>query len=187
MPSSLLWHARFGHINYDSFRLLRKSGVSSFPTIPRNLKQCDVCILGKHSKQPFHDSTSKACRKLELIHSDLCGHMLVPSTNGNRYIMIIIDDYTRMCWVYLLKEKSHAFETFKNFRVWIQNEAQSCIGSLYTDNGREYTSNKFENYLHQHGIKHQTTIPYNCQHNGVAERMNMTLLNMVRSIMFSRM
>jgi len=87
----------------------------------------------------------------------------------------------------MLKEKSHAFETFKNFRVWIQNEAQSCIGSLYTDNGREYTSNKFENYLHQHGMKHQTTIPYNCQHNSAAERMNMTLLNMVRSIMFSRM
>jgi hypothetical protein len=44
--------------------------------------------------------------------------------------MTFIDDYTRMCWVYLLKDKSQAFETFKNFHVWIQNEAQSCIGSL---------------------------------------------------------
>jgi transposase InsO family protein len=163
MSSSLLWHAIFGHINYDSLRLLRKNGVSSFPTIPRKLKQCDACILGKHRKQPFHDSTSRACRKLELIHSDLCGPMPVPSANGNKYIMSFIDDYTRMCWVYLLKDKSQAFETFKIFHVWIQNEAQSRIGSLHTDNGKEYTSNEFESYLHQHGIKHQTTVPYNPQ------------------------
>jgi hypothetical protein len=73
---------------------------------------------------------------------------------------------------------------FKKFHVSIQNEAQSCIGSLHNDNGREYTSNEFESYLCQHGIKHQTTIPYNPQQNGVAERMNRTLLNMVCSMMF---
>jgi hypothetical protein len=114
IPYSLLWHVRFGHINYDNIRLLRKNGVSSFPTIPRKLKQCDSCILGKHNKQPFHDSTSRACRKLELIHSDLCGIMLVPSANGNTYIMTFIDDYTRMRWVYFLKYKSQDFETFNN-------------------------------------------------------------------------
>jgi transposase InsO family protein len=183
-PSSLLWHAIFGHINYDSLHLLKKNGVFGLPTIPRNLKQCDACILGKHSKQPFHDSTSRTCRKIGLIHFDLCGPMPIPFVNGNRYIMYFIDDYTRMCWVYLLKDKSQAFETFKKFHVWIQNEARSCIGSLRTDNGREYTSNEFENYLLQHGIKHQTIVPYNPQQNGVVERMNKTLLNMVCSMMF---
>jgi hypothetical protein len=59
-PSSLLWHAIFGHINYDNLHLLRKNGVSGLPTIPRKRKQCDACILGKHNKQPFHDSTSRA-------------------------------------------------------------------------------------------------------------------------------
>ena len=65
--------------------------------------------------------------------------------------------------MYFLKEKSQAFETFKNFHVWIQNESQSRIGSLHIENGREYTSDEFENYLHQHGIKHQTTLTYNPQ------------------------
>ena len=87
--------------------------------------------------------------------------MPVPSANGNKYIMTFIDDYTRMCWVYLLKNKSNAFQTFKNFHTWIENDAQSHIGSIRTDNGKEYTSNEFENYLHQHGIKHQTIVPYN--------------------------
>ena len=50
LPSSLLWHARFGHLNYDSLRLLKKNGVVGLPTIPRKHKQCDACILGKHSK-----------------------------------------------------------------------------------------------------------------------------------------
>ena len=110
--------------------------------------------------------------------------MPVPSANGNKYIMTFIDDYTRMCWVYLLKNKSDAFQTFKNFHKWIENDAQSHIGSIRTDNGKEYTSNEFEQYLRQHGIKHQTTVPYNPQQNGVAERMNRTILNMVRSMLF---
>ena len=110
--------------------------------------------------------------------------MLVQSINGNKYIMSFIDDYTRMCWVYLLKDKSQAFETFKKLHVWIQNEAQTKIGTLHIDNGGEYTSNDFENYLHQHGIKHQTMVPYIPQQNGVVERMNNALLNMIRSMMF---
>ena len=62
---SLMWHDRFGNINYDILLMLKKNDVSSLPTIPRSLKQCIACILGKHSKQPFHDSTLRECRKLE--------------------------------------------------------------------------------------------------------------------------
>jgi hypothetical protein len=94
IPYSLLWHARFVHINYDSLHLLTKNDVDDFPTIPRKLKQCDACILGKHRKQPFHDSTSRSYRKIKLIHFYLCGPMPIPSTNGNKYIMSFIDDYT---------------------------------------------------------------------------------------------
>jgi hypothetical protein len=115
ISSSLLRHAIFDQINHDRLCLLRKNGVSSFPTIPRKLKKCDACILGKHNKQPFHDSTSRACRKLELIHSNLCGPMHVPFANGNKYIMTFIDDYTRMCSMYLLKDNSQAFQTFNFF------------------------------------------------------------------------
>ena len=103
--------------------------------------------------------------------------MPVPSTNGNKYIMTFIDHCTRMCWVCLLKYKPQAFETFKKFHVWIENEAQSRISTLHTDNGGEYTSNEF--HLHQHGNKHQTIVPYNPRRNVVVERMNM-----VRSMLF---
>ena len=115
---------------------MNKNGVTSLPTIPRTLKQCDACILGKHNKQCFHDSHSRAHKKIEFIHSNLCGPMHVPYANGNQYMMTFIDDYTRMCWVYLLKNKSDAFQTFKNFHTWIENGAQSHIGSIRIDNGK---------------------------------------------------
>ena len=98
-----MWHARFGHINYDSLIIMKQKGVQGLPTIPRQLSPCDTCILGKHSKQPFNDSMFQASRKLGLIHSDLCGPMHVPSTNGKKYIMTFIYDFTWMSWVYLLK------------------------------------------------------------------------------------
>ena len=103
--------------------MLNKSGVTGLPTIPRKPNQCDACILGKHNKQAFHDSHSRAHRKCELIHLDLCGLMPVPSTNGNKYMMTFIDDQTRLCWVYLLNNKSNSFQTFKNFYTWIENDA----------------------------------------------------------------
>ena len=74
-----------------------------------------------------------------------------------------------MCWVYLLKEKSQVFEVFKKFHLLITNEAQLTIGTIRTDNGGEYTSHAFETYLQENGIKHETTIPYNPQKNGVYE------------------
>jgi len=122
-PSSPLRHTRFGHFNYDNLHLLKRNGVTGLPTILRKLKQCDACILGKHKKQYFHDSYSAVHRKFEHIHSYLCGPMHIPFTNGNKYMMIFTDDYTRMCWVYLLKRKFEALETFKNIHAWIENDA----------------------------------------------------------------
>ena len=89
-----------------------------------------------------------------------------------------------MCWVYLLETKSEAFQTFKNFHACIKNQAQACIGTFHFDNGKEYTSNEFEDYLCKHGVTHQISIPYNPQQNDVAERMNRTLMNMARSNVF---
>jgi len=110
--------------------------------------------------------------------------MHIPSIFGNKYIMNFIDDYIRLCWVYLLKHKSQAFETFKNFHVWIENEAQTSIRTLLTDNGRGCNCNEFETNLRQHRIKHETIVPYNPRKNGVAKRMIKTLWNMLRLMLF---
>ena len=89
-----------------------------------------------------------------------------------------------MCWVYLLNTKFEAFQTFKNFHAWIENQTQARIGTFRLDNGKKYTFNEFEDYLCKHGITHQTFVPYNPRQNGVAKRMNRTLMNMARSMKF---
>lgn len=63
LPSSLLWHAIFGNINYNNIRIMKEKGIKGLPTIPRNLKSCHACILVKHYKQPFHSSVSRSSRK----------------------------------------------------------------------------------------------------------------------------
>ena len=96
----------------------------------------------------------------------------------------MVDDYSKMCSVYLLKEKSQFFDIFKKIDLLTTNEAQLNVGTIRIDNGGEYTSNFCEIYLQENGIKHETTIPYNPQKNGVTEWMRKSLLNMVRSTMF---
>ena len=114
---------------------MKQQGIKRLPTVPRKFTPCNACILGKHHKHSFQNSKSRATRKLSLIHSDVCGPMLIPTTNGNKYILTFIDDYSRMCWVYLLKEKSQVFYVFKKFHFLITNEAQLTIGTIRTDNG----------------------------------------------------
>lgn len=92
-------------------------------TILRKVKQCDAFIIGKHGKQTFHDYGYREHRNITLIHFYLCGLMPIISKNGNTYIMNFIDDYTRMCWEYLLKNKSEYFGTLRNFQAWIENDA----------------------------------------------------------------
>jgi len=81
-----------------------------------------VVIGGMMNIMDIAEGTTRACRKIELIHYDLRRPMPIPSANGNRYIVTFIYDYTRMCWVYLMKDKSQVFETFKIFHAWIQTE-----------------------------------------------------------------
>ena len=105
--------------------------------------------------------------------------MPIATANGNKYVQTFIDDYLRMCWVYLLTNKSQVFDVLKKNHSMIKNETQQNIGILRIDNGGEYTSHAFEQYLKDNGIKHKTTIPYNPQQNGVVERVNHTIMEKV--------
>ena len=105
-----------------------------------------------------------------MVHSDICGP-LPTSLGGCRYFLLFVDDFSRMTWVYFLKQNSEAFEKFKTFRQLIENEVKENIGTLRTDNGGEFTSNEFKNYCMDNGIKRHLTNVYTPQQNGVVERI----------------
>ncbi|GKG35144.1 retrotransposon protein, putative, ty1-copia subclass, partial [Tanacetum coccineum] len=93
------------------------------------------------------------------------------------------DDFSRYGYVYLLKHKHEVFETFKVIQKEVENQLGKTIKSLRSDRGGEYMSQEFLDHLKKHGIIAHRTPPYSPQNNGVSERRNQTLLDMVRSMM----
>jgi len=156
--------------------------VKGLPTFKRETAKCEACIMGKQKRDPFPTSTWRANKCLQLIHSDICGPM-ESSFGGCRYFLLFIDDCTRMTWVYFLKAKSEAFEKIIHFKHLVENSTKERIATLRTDNGGEFTSNEFNDYCRNNGIKMQLTNSYTPQQNGVTERMNQTLMVMARSML----
>ena len=135
------------------------------------------------TKRPFHSKGNRANDKQELIHSDLCGRMNIQAKCGYEYFMTFIDDYSKYGYIYLLRRKSECFDKFKEFKAEIEKRHGIYIKSLRSDRGGEYLSNDFISYLSEQGITSQMSAPRTPQQNGVAERRNRTLLEMVRSMM----
>jgi len=158
--------------------------VKGLPSIEQPAGSCESCILGKHHREKFISGVSNRAKEpLELVHTDLCGPMQTPSLTGNVYFMSFIDDYSRKTWVYLLKQKSQAFDVFKSFKAMAEKESNIFIKVLRSDGGGEYMSNEFMDFCKYHGIKRQFTAHYTPQQNGVAKRKNQTIMNMARSMM----
>ena len=180
-----LWHLRLGHLGEDNLKILVKNAMvegigSSLEGTVKN--QCKGCFQGKQTRLPFGMGTRRATEKLELIHSDLKGPIDVPTYAGNRYFITFTDDYTRKVWVYMMKKKSETFGVFQIFKRTVETETGLKLKSLRTDNGGEFISWKMKEFLAKEGVKHELTVPYTPEQNGVAERLNRTLLEMARAM-----
>ncbi|GJR69217.1 retrotransposon protein, putative, ty1-copia subclass [Tanacetum coccineum] len=140
-------------------------------------------MSGKMARKPYTHQVERAKDLLGLIHTDVCGPFKIVSRQGASYFVTFTDDFSRYGYVYLLKHKHEVFETFKVFQKEVENQLGKTIKSLRSDRGGEYMSQEFLDHLKDHGIIAHRTPPYTPQHNGVSERRNRTLLDMVRSMM----
>jgi transposase InsO family protein len=167
--------------------LVKKDMVKGLPVLQESNEICSDCVEGKHYRDSIPKAaTWRAYEKLELVHSDICGPINPSSNGGCRYFITFIDDYSRKTWTYPLKDKSSVFEVFQRFRTLVEKQSSCVIKCLRTNRGREFTSDKFKKYCSEHGIKRQWTTVYTPQQNRVSERKNMTLMNMVRSMLTGR-
>ena len=195
-----LWHLRYGHLNYNDLKLLFDQKLVSGLTLTSvdRVEDCHGCAVGKAKRLPFpKKSTRKTTRPLELIHSDVCGPFHVDSVGGSRYFVTFVDDYSRYVTVYMLTAKSEAFDKFVDFVIMSENkfgveiqnfELEGELGvklkKFRSDGGGEYVSSRFIEFCSSRGIEKQITVPYTPQQNGVAERMNRTLMEMARSMIY---
>ena len=182
LSPTYMWHCRLGHISEKRMKRLHDDGfLTSFDF--ESYETCEACLLGKMTKAPFKSITERASDLLELIHTDVCGPMSTTARGGFQYFITFTDDLSRYGYVYLMRHKSEAFEKFKEFQNEVENQRDKKIKALRSDRGGEYLSHEFSNHLKSCGIVPQLTPPGTPQRNGVSERRNRTLLDMVRSMM----
>lgn len=177
-----LWHRRLGHMNYSYMKKLRHIVGANFINSD-NMEKCIVCLKGKQAKAKFESSVTSTSMKLELIHADLCGPMEETSLGGSRYFFTLIDDFTHKVFVYFLRNKNEVTDVFKHFKSQIEKESGQQIKTFRTDNGGEFCNDRLKDFLRAQGIRHQTTIPYNPQQNGLAERMNRSIVEKARCLL----
>ncbi|KAK0570630.1 hypothetical protein LWI29_004098 [Acer saccharum] len=186
-----VWHQRLGHMNYRDLKVLdRLNVVRGLPKFGKKVEGvCGPCQQGKQTKSVHKKGKYLSTKEpLELIHMDLLGPIQTESLGGRRYILVVVDDFSRFTWTYFLREKSEAFEKFKMLCVKIQNEKTSHIKSIKkirSDHGKEFENAKFENFCNSLGISHEFSAPRTPQQNGIVERKNRVLQEMAHVMLLS--
>jgi len=180
---SKLWHRRFAHLHYKALPDVRQMviGMPEFQVEKEGV--CPRCAEGKPKRGPFPSSQSKTSDILQLVHSDISGMMPVNSLGGYSYYLTFTDDYSQKTWIYFLKMKNELFSWFRHFKALIENQTEKKTKILRTNNGTECESNEFHDFCKEASIKRETTTPYTPEQNGVAERKNRTIMEVVRAML----
>ena len=177
-----VWHCRLGHVSERGLLELEKQGLFGSDKIT-GLDLCEDCVKGKATRVKFSKGVHVTKEKLDYVHSDLWGPSRTSSHGGSRFFMSVIDDYSRRVWVYILKYKSEALDRFKQWHTLLENQTGRKLKKLRTDNGLEYFSSEFDDYCKSVGVARHHTIIGTPQQNGLAERMNRTILERVRCML----
>ncbi|GJQ90804.1 retrovirus-related pol polyprotein from transposon TNT 1-94 [Tanacetum coccineum] len=183
---SWLWHRRLNHLNFGTINdLARKDLVRGLPRLKFEKDHlCSACQLGK-SKKYSHKPKSKNTNMqvLHTPHMDLYGPMRVQSINGKKYILVIVDDYSRFTWVKFLRSKDETPEFVINFLKQIQVGLNKTVRYIRTDNGTEFVNQVMSKYYEGVGIFNQKFVPRTPQQNSIVERQNHTLVEAARTML----
>ena len=176
-----IWYRRFGYLGMKNLQKLatdqlvcpedlpramndsgeRGSGISVLPAryddddVTKDIKFCEPCVDGKHHRSSFKKSGGRRTTKLlEIVHSDVCGRLEATSLSGAKYFVTFIDDKSGYVWIYILKNKSEVFKKILEWKSMVEKSSGEKIKTVCSDNGGEYTSKEFEDYLKKNGIRH---------------------------------
>ncbi|CAN1753150.1 Retrovirus-related Pol polyprotein from transposon TNT 1-94 [Linum perenne] len=180
------WHRKLGHVSIGILsKLSSKNLVRGLPKIS-SIKDffCDACAKGKQTRTSFKaKSIISTTEPLELIHMDLFGPANIGTLGGKYYCFVLVDDFSRFCWIFLLASKDEAAEKFKSFVVKVQRELSLPVKSIRSDNGGEFVNDRFSKFTNDEGIHHTFSAARTPQQNGVAERKNRTLIEIARTML----
>ena len=189
--SSTLWHKRLSHISRQRIERIIKDGIlldldfSDFDT-------CVDCIKGKLIAKVRNAKIDRCTKLLGIIYTDICESFTPLAMGDYKYFIMFIDDYSRYGFVELIREKSESLEDFKAFKTKVELQQGKKIKVVHSDRGGEYygrydeircNPGPFSKYLQECGVEAQYTMPSTLQQNGIEERRNHMLLDMVQCML----
>ncbi|KAJ9560845.1 hypothetical protein OSB04_006005 [Centaurea solstitialis] len=183
---SILWHRRLSHLNFKGLNKLVIGNLAiGIPDLRFQQDHlCSACQLGKMKRVSHKSKLEHGTEKpLQLIHMDLCGPMRVQSINGKKYVLVMVDDYSRYTWVKFLRSKDEAPEIIISVLKEVQVNLQSQVQKIRSDHGTEFKNKVLGGYLESVGIKHTFAAVRTPQQNGVVERRNRTLVEAARTML----
>ena len=142
---------------------------------------CVVCTEAKHSETPFGPSLPRQTKPGELTHMDLWGKYQIASIHNNYYYLLMVDDATQHITIEFLKTKDQVVQKIVNYIVTLQSQ-QKTPCTICTDRGTKFVNESIKTWCQAHGIQTQLTALYSPSQNGVAERMNRTLVELARAM-----
>ncbi|GJT18094.1 putative ribonuclease H-like domain-containing protein [Tanacetum coccineum] len=183
---SKLWHRRLGHINFKILNKLVKGNlVRGLPSkVFRNDHTCVACQKGKQHKASCKAKLERTITEpLHTLHMDLFGPTSVKSINHASYCLVITDDCTRFSWVFFLGSKDETSGILQNFIRQIENQLNHRVKIIRSDNGTKFKNRDMLEFYGNKGIKQEYSNARTPRQNGVAERMNMTLIEAARTML----
>ncbi|GJX88613.1 putative ribonuclease H-like domain-containing protein [Tanacetum coccineum] len=182
---SWLWHRRLNHLNFGTLNdLARKDLVRGLPRLKFEKDHlCSACQLGKSRKATYKPKTINTITEvLHTLHMDLCGPLRVHSINGKKYILVIVDDYSRFTWVKFLRSKDETPVFVINLLKQLQVALNETVRFMRTDNDTEFVNKNLTDYYESVGITHEKTILRTPQQNGVGEAVATACYTQNRSL-----
>nr|GFA21298.1 hypothetical protein [Tanacetum cinerariifolium] len=183
---SWLWHQRLSHLNFATINNLVKNNlVEGLPKMKFEKDHlCSTCEQGKIHRKHHKSKMAFASNKpLYFLPMDLCGPMRVESINGKRYVLVVVDDYSRYTWVFFLYSKDEASNVIIYFIKKTQVNLQLQVQHVRTDNGTEFKNKTLAKFFNEVGIPQQFSAVRTPQQNGFVERRNRTLVEAARTML----
>ncbi|KAM0002129.1 putative RNA-directed DNA polymerase [Helianthus debilis subsp. tardiflorus] len=180
-----LWHARLGHVSFDVISTLNKTGCLSLTSLLPKPDLCLPCQLAKSQRLSFVNNEKRASFPLDLIHCDLWGPAPIASTDGYRYYVVFIDDYSRFTWFYPLTTKTGFYAVLSAFIQLVQTQFSRKIKTFQSDGGGEFLNHTVRKIFEANGTFHRFSCPHTPQQNGRAERKHRHIVETGLAMLFN--
>jgi Integrase core domain/GAG-pre-integrase domain len=180
----MLWHARLGHVGFETVTHAAQIGATTGIDLTAHTKNCNchTCLLQRASRRPFKGSLVKRASVIgDVIYTDLAKAM-PPTISGYKYVQSFIDGRTRLKYIYLWKKKSDAGGALRDFIVKFEREHDCLVKSVHADNAADFTGRVFNSCLREQGIKFTRSAPSSPESTGLAQNFNKILFARVRCL-----